>query len=147
MTSLKYTTNVQDGKLYIKFKEPVSARYRSKLKDLGFDYIRSKRCWCGTQHCVEAIQLVKDAYGYSQNPSSNSTLCWKCDHSDKGNISFCPWVNRFKPVDGWEAEPSYDKKSSYLKGATAVEPFSYTVINCPMFTTDAKSLYEDVEGK
>lgn len=58
------------------------------------------------------------------------TLCFSCDHADKGDKSICPWAKEFKPVEGWDAT----KRVLFFWIHNRKKPIeSYKVINCPIY--------------
>lgn len=63
------------------------------------------------------------------------TLCWECANSCGG----CSWSQEFKPVEGWEAEPT-------IVEDTQCEYESFNVKSCPQFKPDRKRVvtYEDI---
>lgn len=64
-----------------------------------------------------------------ESPLAKDTLCWTCKKATGGGD--CPWANHFKPVDGWDATPTY------IKTVGKVEP-SYIVNECPLFERDKR---------
>ena len=63
------------------------------------------------------------------------TLCWFCK---KATCSGCSWSNKFEPVEGWNAEPTYITMHSGKCSKNNVKAKhkiinSYTVISCPEF--------------
>lgn len=50
------------------------------------------------------------------------TLCWECANALCG----CSWSQRFEPVPGWVATPTYNKGIQ-----------SYIVTECPEFDRDS----------
>lgn len=68
------------------------------------------------------------------------TLCWTCAKACGGYD--CPWVAKFKPVDGWTAEKTL---RSYANGEK-VE--SFRVIACPLYEKwDREALHKQEEGE
>lgn len=57
-----------------------------------------------------------------------ATLCWFCD---KATCSGCSWSKEFKPVEGWDAEPTLVTQWSG-KGKPR-QTSSYMVYSCPDF--------------
>lgn len=55
-----------------------------------------------------------------------NSLCWQC----KRAYGLCSWSDRFKPVKGWEAEPTI------VKGHKEEDIKSYVVKKCPLFIQD-----------
>ena len=53
------------------------------------------------------------------------TICWECKKATCG----CSWSKYFKPVEGWEAEPTTVKDENYTYS-------SYLVKSCPEFEPD-----------
>lgn len=56
------------------------------------------------------------------------TLCWTCQWAG-GKEGKCPWASEFKPVPGWNAEPTKiytrDAKGNYID--------SFIVNECPLY--------------
>lgn len=57
------------------------------------------------------------------------TLCWDCANATKPDV--CCWCADFKPVPGWDAEPTTKQD-----GFDAYE--SYLVKHCPLFVRDGE---------
>lgn len=70
--------------------------------------------------------MIKEKHPTNKQP----TLCWSC----KKAIGNCSWSDgTFRPVDGWDAEPTIiwsDKKCEYID--------SFQVFNCPLYDPDTK---------
>ena len=59
----------------------------------------------------------------------SSTLCWDCANATRPDV--CPWVERFEPVDGWEATKTRCMSNTDM-------PYeSYHVSKCPLFKRDS----------
>lgn len=53
------------------------------------------------------------------------TLCWGC--SKATGKEDCPWANKLKPVEGWEAMPTK------IKMTVHITVNSYKIVSCPLF--------------
>ena len=69
-------------------------------------------------------------------------LCWECKNADGSGD--CPWVNKFKPVEGWKANKvvRYNLETT-RKNKKVIRRFrrkltSYEIIECPLFKPDRK---------
>lgn len=64
---------------------------------------------------------------------SNRQLCWTCGNSCGG----CLWSRYFKPVPGWDAEPTVVKQISSRRSSAGKRVYnevkSYSIKSCPMF--------------
>lgn len=58
------------------------------------------------------------------------SICWYC----KNAYAICPWAKNFKPITGWEAEPTTILNNS--KGYVC-ETQSYIVHACPHYAPDS----------
>lgn len=58
------------------------------------------------------------------------TLCWKCKNATTAG---CSWSDKFIPVEGWDATPTYLKRGYTLKGEKKEFESSYIVHSCPLF--------------
>lgn len=78
----------------------------------------------------------------NRQPRSH-TLCWDCGNSCGG----CAWSREFKPVDGWEAEPTKVKVADTNQYVRLID--SFIVRSCPEFIRDSKgggqTRYEEAE--
>lgn len=100
----------------------------------GNVYKRGRRCnVCG--HRFNTFEFVEDQVeeilkqlGYHENNGANS-LCWQC----KRATGFCSWSRDFKPVRGWEAEPTLINGDVKCKESKIP---SYDVKKCPLFIQD-----------
>lgn len=63
-----------------------------------------------------------------------NSLCWYCDNAYGG----CEWAQEFKPVEGWNAEPTEIKDKTR---DTTIS--SYNVKSCPKFIPDEKFTKKD----
>lgn len=63
------------------------------------------------------------------NTWKNPTLCWYCQNAVPGGGRGCSWSRSFKPVDGWDAEPTQ-------RAVSGQDPDSYRVADCPEFIPD-----------
>lgn len=137
MTTEGYNAKLENGILYLRFQNAILQQHRNRLKELGFSYNRSLKYWIGEHNHQLALQLARNVTNTFQHEmSQKSTICWKCSHSAKGRNSECSWARAFVPVEGWVAEPIYEKKSVYAKADSFDEPVSYRVDECPMFQAD-----------
>lgn len=64
-------------------------------------------------------------------PYTAESLCWKCARAYPGNG--CQWADKFRPVDGWTAEPTLKCSRA---GAAPIR--SYHVTECPKFVRDMR---------
>jgi hypothetical protein len=62
------------------------------------------------------------------------SLCWECIKA----YGECSWAKEFKPVKGWNAEPTKvkSKESNYN---------SYHVISCPEYQPDKRFIKQEVK--
>jgi len=139
---LSYTTYKTDGEvLNIKFSGPFPQKFRNKLKEIDFVYSRSTMCWSGRKYHNKAIEIAEEICSYDfdapdYNPKYKDTLCWVCKNSVLASNAPCSWVSKFEPVDGWNAVPTYDKKTVSNLTKDPSSPQSYLVISCPLFDPD-----------
>ena len=64
------------------------------------------------------------------------TLCWSCQRAVRKEVEGkrCPWSHDFKPVPGWDAEPT--KKYAEANKGEARYVDSYHVNACPLYLKD-----------
>lgn len=55
------------------------------------------------------------------------TICWSCARCTGDPNKQCPWVQRFRPVPGWEATPEI------LQNASAGAQKTFTITDCPLY--------------
>lgn len=91
---------------------------------------------CGTEYATYEFHAddVKDILAERELASkyNANSLCWSC----KRATGFCSWSRDFKPVQGWEAEPTLVKSQQGAKNSV-VE--SYNVKKCPLFERDERN--------
>lgn len=93
---------------------------------------------------------MKDQYkktievtNYKKN---HPTKCWDCKKSDAS--SNCPWANHFKPVPGWDAEPTMIYANvQHGKKSVKRECPSYIIKSCPLFEKEPKRKQIDIDEK
>lgn len=128
-----YTTEVRDGKLWIRIGKEPSDQLKKFFESHG--YKSYGKVFIGRSDQEEVIDRLKLWEARTRHINKNKpTLCWQCEHAGKGNISPCEWVKRFKPVDGWTATQTilnctYTEKGRCRKTST----ISYVVEKCPLF--------------
>ena len=67
-------------------------------------------------------------------PGERMTLCWFCAKA----TGSCSWSRAFRPVPGWDAEPTKIKLQKDYKTGRFMEDRSYYVKACPEFERDGR---------
>ncbi len=83
--------------------------------------------YCGKEFTTKTARHYCSAScsAIANSLKAKDTLCWRCEKATGG--SDCPWANKLKPVEGWEAIPTI------LKMVVSKKSDSYKVLNCPLF--------------
>lgn len=139
---LEARAEMQGRYMDIKFNRKPSRYTIEKLKDLGFVYDWRYGSWRSTRNKEAGKALAEMSVEMSKKYDSvnRSTLCWSCQQADKGMVSECAWVREFKPVDGWDAEPTTRKMYGFTRHGKSVYKIedSFCVFACPLYKPDAR---------
>lgn len=116
------------------------------MKSYGYQYKYGPHGgWHGTESKGIIIELLERWKRNKKHANTHaSTICWDCEHSDKGENSICPWAREFKPVDGWEVKRTilnikYSNSSKWQKK----DAESYIVTKCPLFKNEKEKCTND----
>lgn len=137
MTPLDYTIRERGHTMEVQLTKAPSHALRDVFKEFGFRFSGRTQSWTGSIRYKDAItEYCERAKAESKRSvTRKDTLCWGCANADKGNISVCPWVREFQPVDGWTAK---ERKLSLnrMVGGVTVKDTSYEITECPLFTPE-----------
>ena len=100
----------------------IQCEYCGKLIRTGEETRRFCNRKCYGKYISEHPELTK-RWTRSKGIRSD-TLCWDCEKAVGG--SDCPWANKLKPVEGWDA-------ISTILNSGNKKTRSYQVLNCPLF--------------
>ena len=137
---LDYTIQATNDVMVIRFSKAPSRQTRAKLANAGFGYAERYTVWKAYRNWDTGRRIAEQAKRESaaHERRKNCTLCWDCVKAGDGNLSECPWVREFKPVDGWTAVATKvkvtDGKPAF--GYKTQMRDSYYVSECPMFEPD-----------
>lgn len=110
---------------------------------------------CAVTNCTKS-EIIDTCGGLTHESSTGTHLtekiakheqpCWTCKHCGNspiyrnGKKLYCPWVDRFAPVPGWDATPTEilsSKREENEKGelVSVITP-SYEIHKCPLYEYD-----------
>lgn len=101
----------------------LKAKTTKKCVYCGKEFIGGKSARFCSRRCISHYNMF---FGKGVRKGVvKDTLCRECRKATGGE--YCPWVNKFKPVDGWTATPTIVKM-----GADRTAK-SFEVHKCPLF--------------
>ena len=80
---------------------------------------------------------------YTKKAYTKPSICWKCKNAVPDEKHGCSWSREFKPVEGWDAEPSVIRNASHRKDVGPVDVDTYLVKACPKFVKDDQPQREE----
>lgn len=143
LEQLTFTAEQQGAYMDIKFSRKPSRYTIERLNALGYRFDWRYGSWRSKTNHQGGVEIARMACEMSAryNRANRSTLCWTCDHADKGGASECPWVSEFKPVDGWDADEQTRRLWDHQQDGRNVPRTvtSYCVISCPLYVMDKRT--------